>query len=90
MKNTIKAKTGYSVHILVNKKTKKPNGFCYLYDGEKELFRAELRSYADYLDEKEQNECFCKCEVFTTIKGNQYIYWIDTETQEDYLTKVCA
>lgn len=42
----------------------------------------------DYLEEKEGNECFNLCEVFTTQKGNQYIYWRDEEIDEDRITKV--
>lgn len=44
----------------------------------------------DYIDEykNDGNECAVKYEVFTTIHGNQFIYWGCLETSEDYITKV--
>ena len=46
----------------------------------------------DYIEEvvNGNNECAVKFEVFTTRKGNQFIYWGDTETGEDFITKVIA
>lgn len=29
-----------------------------------------------------------KVEVFTTVKGNQFIYWRDEKSDEDFITKV--
>lgn len=86
MKNTIKAKDGYKVECYKGKKTGKM--FGRVFDGEHQLFIGECRTLDDYNDEKEQNECFIKYEVFTTIDGKQFIYWGDDETQADYITKV--
>ena len=49
---------------------------------------AQKRSYEDYKDEERQNEMFRRYEVFTTVKGNQFIYWRDEEIDADYITKV--
>ena len=90
MKDTIKAKIGYSVGYAFRKG---PIGeqeikIAKVYDGEKLMFKAEVRTMEDYKDEKRQNECFIFFEEFTTIKGNRFIYWGDTETGADYLTKI--
>ena len=87
MKNTIKAKNGFIVrHSEIS------DGFCKVLDGNEFLFFAELRSMEDYVDECKNgnNECAVKFEVFTTAKGNQFIYWGDIETGEDFITKVVA
>lgn len=82
MKDTIKAKYGYRVIKVKGKED------YYINDGWVNLFRAQKRSYEDYMDEKRQNEMFRRCEVFTTVKGNQFIYWRDEEIDTDYITKV--
>lgn len=88
MKDTIKAKDAYRVKKVKNIITGE-EGYR-IDDGNNPLFVAQMRSYADYEDEKRQNECFCFCEVFTTAKGNQFIYWRDEEIDADYITKVPA
>lgn len=87
MRNTITAKVGYRV-----KKSKANEKLRAVYDGENLLFVGELRSMEDYIDEYKNgnNECAVKYEVFTTINGNQFIYWGCTETGEDFITKVEA
>ena len=99
MMNTITAKTGYRV-IIPRKGFPLYDMATYLFDevdadmvrvvadGEDVIMFALLVSYADYLEEKEGNECFHLCEVFTTRKGNQYIYWRDEEIDEDRITLV--
>lgn len=82
MKDTIKAKTGY----IVRQYSK--TGNVYLFDGDNPIMKVELASENDYKDNKEWNECFKFCEKFTTKKGNEYLYWQDTETGIDYLTKI--
>ena len=57
-------------------------------DGEYIVMFALARSVEDYEAEKEGNECFHFCEVFTSRKGSQYIYWRDEETNTDYITKI--
>ena len=42
--------------------------------------------FAEVLDDG--NELAHKVEVFTTVKGNQFIYWRDEESDEDFITKV--
>lgn len=90
MKDTIKAKIGYKVKYLRHKSTQEPTGFANVYDSEEKLFRAEMRTFEDYEDEvlQENNECARLLEIFTTEKGNQFIYWVDVETGENFLTKV--
>ena len=34
------------------------------------------------------NEAARKCEVFTTVKGNQFVYWRDEEADWDLITKI--
>lgn len=86
MRDTIKAKDGY--HIVKIKNIITGEEGWRIDDGCTPLFVAQKRSYEDYQDEKRQNECFNQCEVFTTVKGNQFIYWRDDEINEDYITKV--
>lgn len=85
MRNTIKAKVGYEVRCLKSK----PDT-VRVYDGEVFLFEGERRSYEDYVEEvvNEGNEMARKCEVFTTTKGNQFIYWRDEEADWDLITKI--
>ena len=86
MRNTINAREFYQVTKGRHKVT---NEVLYgVYDGEQLLFAAERRSYEDYLDEKEGNEMFHLCEVFTTKKGNQFIYWRDEEIDKDFLNNI--
>ena len=49
---------------------------------------ARIKTMQDHIEEMEGNECYHVCEVFTTIKGNQFIYTRDEEIDEDYLVKV--
>ena len=86
MKDTIISAHGYHVvkgwHIITGER-------CYRIDeGSKHLFVARKRSYEDYQDEKHQNECFNQCGIFTTVEGNQFIYWRDEEIDADYITEV--
>ena len=86
MRDTIKAKDGYHVVKVRNIATGE-EGYR-IDDGCNPLFVAQKRGYEDYKDEERQNEMFRRCEVFTTIKGNQFIYWRDEEIDADYITKV--
>ena len=86
MKDTIKAKDGYRIVKVRNIIT--GEALYRIDDGCTPLFVAQKRSYEDYQDEKRQNEMFRFCEIFTTVKGNQFIYWRDDEIDADYITKV--
>lgn len=86
MRDTIKAKDGYRIVKVKNIITGE-EGYR-IDDGCNPLFVAQKRSYEDYKDEERQNEMFRRCEVFTTVKGNQFIYWRDEEIDADYITKV--
>lgn len=90
MKDTIKAENGYRVVYLRNKETKEKTGFAKVYDGNNCLMIAEIRSYEDYEDEviNQNNEMATLYEVFTTTKENQFLYWRDIETDEDFITKI--
>lgn len=87
-RNTIKAVSpeGYNV-VKVRNIITDEIGYR-IDDGVQPLFVATLRSYEDYKDEKENNECFMDYEVFTDRNGVQYIYWRDNEIDADYITKV--
>lgn len=86
MKNTITAKVGYWIGRQSN--LDKSSNHRVLLDGQNVIMLCELKPYEIYKEEAKENECFEKCEVFTTQKGNQYIYWRDNELDEDYITKV--
>ena len=86
MQDTIKSKDGYHVRKVKNIITGAES--YRIDDGDNPLLVARKRSYADYQDEKRNNECFLECEVFTTVKGNQFIYWCDEEIDADYITRV--
>lgn len=85
MRNTIKAKVGYVV-----KRLKSDPNTIRLYDGDNFLFQGTLRTYEDYVDEcvNGGDETAVKYEVFTTVKGNQFVYWQSREYDEDYLTQI--
>lgn len=85
MRNTIKAEVGYEVRHLKSK----PNAIL-LYDGEQFIMKGTLRKYEDYIDEcvNGNDETAVQYEVFTTVKGNQFVYWRCEEYDEDYLTKI--
>lgn len=85
MRNTIKAKVGYVIWFKKSKPDK-----VIVCDGDDVLFEGEKRSWEDYKHEvlDEWNEMAHKVEVFTTVKGNQFIYWRDEEADEDFVTKV--
>jgi hypothetical protein len=85
MKNTIQAKVGYRIKRIKNKEN-----YRVILDGDEVLFIAEVKSMEDYIDECKSgnNECAEEYEVFTTIKGNQFIYWGDYEINADYITKI--
>ena len=85
MRNTIKAKVGYEVRRLKSK----PD-VIRVYDGDNFLFQGTLRTYEDYVDEcvNGNDETAVQYEVFTTVKGNQFVYWRCEEYDEDYLTKI--
>lgn len=85
MRNTIKAKVGYEVRHLKSK----PDT-VRIYDGDEFLFQGTLRTYEDYVDECVEggDETAVRYEVFTTVKGNQFVYWRCEEYDEDYLTKI--
>lgn len=86
MKNTITAKVGYWIGKIPNQD--KTDNRRVLLDGQNVVMLCELMPYELYKEEASDNECFEKCEVFTTQKGNQYIYWRDNELDKDYITKV--
>ena len=86
MRDTIKSRDGYHVRKVVNIVTGEE---CVrIDDGCRHLFVARKRSFADYKDEERGNEAFRRCEVFTTVKGNQFVYWRDEEIDEDYITRI--
>ena len=88
MKDTIKAKEGYWIGTNnMLKYNYGPNARAVL-DGEKLIMICEMTSLEEYKANKEENECFVLQEVFTTRDKNQFVYWSDGETGEDFITKL--
>lgn len=89
MKNTMKAKSAFRVGDFYTNEAEGVKVVC-VYDGPKCVIIADIRSMKDYTDEvvNEGNECAARYGVFKSIDCEQYIYWGDRETGEDYLTKV--
>lgn len=90
MKDTIKAKEGYWIGKAPSLREEHGDDARVLMDGQKAVMLCFKRSIEDYEYNKRENECFEKMEVFTTRKGNQFIYWRDNELDEDYITKISA
>lgn len=88
MKNTIEAKQGYVIKGAKLKDSNIPVNI--VKDGEQIIMICDKASFEKYIDEcvNGNNECAELCEIFTTVKGNQFIYWRDNELDIDYLTKV--
>lgn len=84
MRNTIKPKIEYIVYKSYDKTEKKD--MLVLFDGETLIMYAYKAPWEQYLYEAENNETFHQCEVFTSRKGKQYIYWRDEEADIDYFT----
>ena len=88
MKDTIFAKEGFWVGTNdMLKYNYGPNARAVL-DGEKLIMICEMTTIQEYKDNKAENECFILQEVFTTKDGNQFIYWSDAETGEDFITRI--
>ena len=86
MKDTITARNGYRAVAVINIDTGET---AYrILDGINQLFIAKRRSYEDYICDMAINEAATMCEIFTTVRGHQFIYWRDNETDEDFITKV--
>lgn len=84
--DTIKAKTGFHVCRGTLRHTgEKVRG---VYDGNDLLFAGKEISKKDMQDELRENEMFHICEIFTTVKGNRFIYARDEEIDQDYIIKV--
>ena len=89
MKDTIKAVKGYNLFALKDPDNgERVKGKRLLRDGEQGIMIASIMKLTDMEAEREVNECWNFCEKFTTESGNEFIYWNDTETGEDFLTKV--
>ena len=85
MTDTIKARVGYRVHKAVNTETGETGWL--VWDGDRKLFVAQRRSREEMEDELENNEGARILEIFTTVRGNQFAYWIDEESYDaDYIT----
>lgn len=87
MRNTIKARVGYTVKNNY-RDTRTGEKVRVLFDGDVVIMGAHIKTMQDHIEEMGQNECYHVCEVFTTVKGNQFIYTRDEELDEDYLVKV--
>ena len=87
MRNTITSKQGgYVVKEFIGKASGRH--LARVSENNVKLMLAEVRTMKDYQEEKIENECFIKYEVFTDTNGIQWIYWGDTEINADYLTRV--
>ena len=83
-KDTIIAKEGYKIRFPKNKL----ENVRYLYDGENLIMIAKVMELNEFEKELSENECFRVYEIFTTLKGNKYIFCRDEEADIDYLVKV--
>ena len=86
MRSTIMAKIGYRVKRVVNVITGELA--LMVYDGNQPIMVAHAATVEEYTDNRENNEAFCLCEIFKTVKGNVFAYWRDEELDEDYITKI--
>lgn len=80
--DTIKAEVGYRVS-----RNKEDNDLRLLRDGNDPIMIAIIMDYETFLENLFENEAFGVCEVFTTTKGNKFLYARDEEADEDYLIK---
>ena len=85
-KDTIKAKQGYYVKKCT--KNGEPTPYIAILDGEDLIFIAEQMDKTIFYAERDDNETFNLMEIFTTVKGNRFVYWRDEELDEDYITKL--
>ena len=86
MRSTIMANIGYRVKRVVNVITGELA--LMVYDGNQPIMVAHAATVEEYTDNRENNEAFCLCEIFKTVKGNVFAYWRDEELDEDYITKI--
>lgn len=86
MKTTIKAETGYRISYARHRET--GERYAKLYDGDNLIMIAKVLTKAELQAETRDNEAFGICEVFTTVKGNKFVYARDEESDEDFLCKV--
>ena len=86
MKTTIRANIGYRVRTVngrdANEKRK------VLYDGRQFIMIADEMTEQEMRDNLANNEQFILFEVFETVKGNNFAYCYDYETDIDYLAKL--
>lgn len=88
MKDTIKAEERYWIGTNQMIQYEYGKDAKALLDGQRVVMICIKKSLEDYEYNKKENECFEKCEVFTTEAGKQYIYWRDNELEEDYITMI--
>lgn len=87
MKDTIKAKVGYTVKNNYHDK-RTGEKVWVLFDGDEMIMAAHIMSLEDHIENMKGNECYHICEEFHTVKGNKFIYSRDEEIDEDYLIKI--
>ena len=100
MKNTIKAKNGYRINKFkdeffgeeirtgITSFVKVDEFTRMVRDGNECVMVCTLTPYCEFKDNELNNECFELCEVFTSVSGNQFVYWRDNEFDIDYISKV--
>ena len=88
MRDTIKAKERYWIGSNQMIKYEYGNDARALLDGQNVVMICIKQPLEVYEYNRRENECFEKCEVFTTDNGKQYIYWRDNELDEDYITLI--
>lgn len=88
MKDTITAKEGYWIGTNDMLKYNYGQNARAVLDGQELIMICEITSLQEYKDNKDKNECFVFQEIFTTKDENQFVYWSDSETGEDFITKL--
>ena len=70
MKDTIKAKKYYELKGLHDRNTGKHiTGKRVLFDGDKPIMVATIRTKEEFAEERRENDCFYICEIFTKRSG---------------------
>lgn len=83
MKDTIRATDFYA--CVKMRRTTDGKLFYHLYDGENSVMIAEALTVREHLEMMAENEAYHEYEIFTTRRGNRFIYAHDEEIGTDYL-----
>ena len=86
MKDSIKAREYF--HVKRGAESDTGREMRGIYDGDELICAGYVMTEQDHADNMDGNECYQIIEVFTTRKGNQFIYSTDWEIDEYYIIKI--